>query len=229
MAIRQSAFSLRSVKMAFVSLLGGPRLLSPGEMDAFKAFVQSLVYPPNPNQFENRPPSENSFFSFNKLFGPANPSGGTINCSECHLITNFRVGSDNRITPAADLHESQSVKVAPFRGIYQKVGMSKTPGEKITGFGFSHDGSFDTLFNFQKAPQFNFGQAGSEATADGWRSSIEDMMLRFDTGTAPAVGLMVTVDATNKSSFDVTGSDAFTRADLFLTLRASKLPSFRSV
>jgi len=188
---------------AFASLLGGPMLSDP-EMVAFKAFVQSLVYPPNPNQFENRPPSENSFFSFNKLFGPANPSGGTINCSECHLITNFRVGSDNRITPAADLHESQSVKVAPFRGIYQKVGMSKTPGEKITGFGFSHDGSFDTLFNFQKAPQFNFGQAGGESTADGWRSSIEDMMLRFDTGTAPAVGMMVTVDATNKSSFDVT-------------------------
>ncbi|HEY8188603.1 MAG TPA: DUF4214 domain-containing protein, partial [Pyrinomonadaceae bacterium] len=194
---------LENFNGAFVSLLGG-RLLSTQEMASFKAFVQSLTYPPNPNQFPTRPPNENGFFSFNKLFGPStNPSSGTINCSECHLITNLKVGTDNRITPKDDLHESQSVKVAPFRGTYQKIGMSKTPGEKMTGFGFSHDGSFDTIFNFQKAPQFNFGQAGSEATADSWRSSIEDMIMRFDTGTAPAVGMMVTVDATNKSSFNV--------------------------
>jgi len=191
---------LESFNGAFVSLLGG-RLLSDPEMAAFKAFVQSLVYPPNPNEFPNRFPSQNGFFSFNKLFGPPNPAGGTINCSDCHLINNFAVGSDNKITPLADLHESQSVKVAPFRGIYQKLGMSKTPGEQITGFGFSHDGSFDTLFNFQKAPQFNFGQAGSDATADTWRRDIEQMLLRFDTGTAPAVGMMATVDATNKSPF----------------------------
>jgi len=199
---------LENFNGTFVSLLGGPRLLSPGEMDAFKAFVQSLTYPPNPNHPQNRTPNEQlgggfGFFNFNQLFGPPGPSG-TINCSECHLVTNFRVGSDNKITPFADLQESQSVKVAPFRGLYQKIGMSNTPGEQITGFGFSHDGSFDNLFNFQKAPQFNFGQAGNEAIADGWRRNIEAMILQFDTGTAPAVGLMVTVNATNKSSFDVT-------------------------
>jgi YVTN family beta-propeller protein len=200
---------LENFNVAFVSLLGGPRLLSDQEMASFKAFVQSLVYPPNPNHPQRRTPNEFlgggfGFFSTNKLFGPPGPSG-TINCSECHLVTNFKVGSDNKITPAANLTESQSVKVAPFRGLYQKVGMDKTPGpDKLTGFGFSHDGSFDNLFNFQKAPQFNFGQAGSEATADGWRRNIEAMILQFDTGTAPAVGLMVTVDATNKSSFNVT-------------------------
>jgi hypothetical protein len=200
---------LENFNGAFVSLLGGPRLLSDQEMASFKAFVQSLVYPPNPNHPQRRTPNEFlgggfGFFSTNKLFGPPGPSG-TINCSECHLVTNFKVGSDNKITPAANLTESQSVKVAPFRGLYQKVGMDKTPGpDKLTGFGFSHDGSFDNLFNFQKAPQFNFGQAGSEATADGWRRNIEAMILQFDTGTAPAVGLMVTVDATNKSSFNVT-------------------------
>jgi YVTN family beta-propeller protein len=198
---------LENFNPAFVSLLGGPRLLSNEEMGSFKAFVQSLVYPPNPNHPQRRTPNEFlggfGFFSTNKLFGPPGPSG-TINCSECHLVTNFKVGSDNKITPAANIQESQSVKVAPFRGLYQKVGLNKAPGEQITGFGFSRDGSFDTLFNFQKAPQFNFGQAGSEATADSWRHDIEQMLLKFDTGTAPAVGLMVTVDATNKSSPIVT-------------------------
>jgi YVTN family beta-propeller protein len=201
---------LENFNGAFVSLLGG-HLLSNEEMAEFKAFVQSLTYPPNPNHPQNRTPNEFlgggfGFFNFNQLFGPPGPSG-TINCSQCHLVTNFRVGSDNRITPKTDLQESQSVKVAPFRGLYQKIGMNKaggTPGGELTGFGFSHDGSFDNLFNFQKAPQFNFGQAGGESTADGWRRNIEAMILQFDTGTAPAVGLMVTVNATNKSSFDVT-------------------------
>jgi len=197
--------ALENFNGAFVSLLGGPRLLSSQEMAAFKAFVQSLVYPPNPNHPQSRTPNEFlggfGFFSQNKLFGPAGPSG-TINCSECHLVTAFKVGSDNRITPAANLQESQSVKVAPFRGLYQKVGMTRTPGEKIAGFGFSHDGSFDTLFNFQKAPQFNFGQAGSESTADDWRRDIEQMLLKFDTGTAPAVGLMVTLNANSFPSTD---------------------------
>ena len=198
---------LENFNGAFVSLLGGPRLLSTEEMSAFKAFVQSLFYPPNPNHPQRRTPNDQlggfGFFSSNQLFGPPG-SSGTINCSECHFVTNFKVGSDNRITPFASLQESQSVKVAPFRGLYQKIGMNKAPGQQISGFGFSHDGSFDNLFNFQKAPQFNFGQAGSESTADGWRRDIEQMLLKFDTGTAPAVGLMVTVDATNKSSFDVT-------------------------
>jgi YVTN family beta-propeller protein len=194
---------LENFNPAFEGLLGG-RQLSAAEMASFKAFVQSLVYPPNPNHPQRRTPNEQTsggfiFFSTNKLFGPPGPSG-TINCSECHLVTSFKVGSDNKITPSANLQESQSVKVAPFRGIYQKIGMNKSPGEQITGFGFSHDGSFDTLFNFQKAPQFNFGQAGNDSTADLWRNEIGQMLLKFDTGTAPAVGLMVTVDAANKVS-----------------------------
>ncbi len=197
---RGDRVNLEAFNGAFVGLLGGNLLTTP-EMAAFKAFVQSLTYPPNPNQFANpRLPSSNGFFEFNRLFGPPNPSGGTINCSQCHVIRDFAIGSDNRITPSGPLNGSQSVKVTQFRGSYQKVGMSKTPGEKITGFGFTHDGSFDTLFNFQKAPQFNFGTAGGEATADSWRQSIEQMILTFDTGTAPAVGMMVTADASNKSS-----------------------------
>ncbi|HET6892651.1 MAG TPA: DUF4214 domain-containing protein [Pyrinomonadaceae bacterium] len=189
---------LENFNGAFVSLLGG-RLLSSEEMASFKAFVQSLTYPPNPNESQNRPQVFIPFFTSNKLFGPPGPSG-TIDCIQCHLTNNFAIGTDNKITPKADLQESQSVKVPHFRGIYQKVGMRKAAGEQLTGFGFSHDGSFDTLFNFQKAPQFNFGQAGNQATADSWRSSIEDALLSFDSGTAPAVGLMITVDASNKFS-----------------------------
>jgi YVTN family beta-propeller protein len=187
---------------AFMSLLGGPRLLDAGEMAAFKSFLQSLTYPPNPNEFPNRPPVEQSggfgFFSGFPL------DGNIVSCNQCHFVTNFRPGTDNKITPKQALMASQSVKVPQLRGLYQKIGMDKTPGEKITGFGFAHDGTFDTLFNFQKAAPFNFSSAGSDVTADGWRRDIEQMILRLDTGTPPAIGLIVTVNASNKSTFDVT-------------------------
>jgi YVTN family beta-propeller protein len=192
---------LENFNAAFVSLLGGPRELSATEMADFKSFVQSLRYPPNPNQTQARPPNDAnvgfSFFSIERL------DGGSINCSQCHLITNFQPGTDNKITPSLALQEPQSVKVPQLRGLYQKVGMNRTQASpQITGFGLIHDGSFDTLFNFMKAPQFVFNT--DPATADSWRRDMEQMLLRLDTGTPPAVGLMVTVDGTNKGSFQVT-------------------------
>jgi YVTN family beta-propeller protein len=192
---------LESFNAAFVSLLGGPRELTGPEMADFKSFVQSLRYPPNPNQAQSRPPNDAtsgfSFFNLEKL------DGGSINCSQCHLVTNFQPGTDNKITPSLALQEPQSVKVPQLRGLYQKVGMNRSQSSpQITGFGLIHDGSFDTLFNFMKAPQFVFNTDPS--TADSWRRDMEQMLLRLDTGTPPAVGLMVTVDGTNKGSFQVT-------------------------
>lgn len=186
---------------AFTSLLGGPRQLTSAEMADFKSFIELMKYPPNPNQAATRPPNESSagfvFFNTERL------DGGTINCSQCHLVRNFQPGTDNRINPALALQEPQSFKVPQLRGIYQKVGINRTStAPQISGFGLIHDGSFDTLFNFQKAPQFLFNT--DPATADGWRRDIEQMILRMDTGTPPTVGMMVTVDAANKGNASVT-------------------------
>ena len=191
---------------AFQSLLGSPTQLSPSEMAAFETFVQTLVYPPNPNQLQTRPPNEASggfgFFSFNKLDG-GQPNG--VSCNSCHTVNNFASGTFRQIIPKEALQEPQPFKVPQLRGLYQKVGINRTQTtDQITGFGLAHDGTIDTLFNFQKLPQFNFAEAGSEATADAWRVAMEDLILRLDTGTPPAVGSMVTVDATNKSNFNVT-------------------------
>ena len=198
--------TLANFNPAFQSLLGSPTMLSPAEMAAFQAFVQTLVYPPNPNQFQSRPPNESSigssFFIFNKLDG-GQPNG--VSCSSCHTINNFGSGTFQKIIPKEALQEAQPFKVPQLRGLYQKVGIDRSAtAPQITGFGLIHDGTFDTLFNFMKAPQFNFAEAGSEATADSWRRDMEQLILRLDTGTPPAVGLMVTVDATNKSNFSVT-------------------------
>ncbi|MBC7931868.1 MAG: DUF4214 domain-containing protein, partial [Rubrivivax sp.] len=179
---------------AFTSLLGGPRMPDAGEMAAFKDFLRSLAYPPNPNQQPFRSPANQSFFNGEKL------DGGIVDCSQCHIVSNFEDGTDNRITPKEALQEAQSMKVPQLRGLYQKTGMDKSPGEKITGFGFAHDGTFDNLFNFQKEAVFSGFNKVDPGTADSWRRSIEDMILRLDTGTPPTVGMMVTVNASNKGT-----------------------------
>jgi YVTN family beta-propeller protein len=194
---------LENFNPAFVSLLGGTRQLTADEFASFKAFVQSLTYPPNPNEALTRQSAETtsgfSFFSTELL------DGNSINCSQCHLVTHFGVGTDNKITPSLALQEPQAVKVPQLRGLYQKLGLNRGAGQlDVTGFGFAHDGTFDSLFNFMKAPQFDFRTAGDNATADSWRRDMEQMILRLDTGTPPAVGLMVTVDASNKTAFNVT-------------------------
>jgi YVTN family beta-propeller protein len=188
---------------AFASLLGGSQI-TPNEMNDFKNFVLEMKYPPNPNESQTRPAVNLATIGFS-FFSTERLDGGITNCSQCHLITNFQPGTDNRITPALALQEPQSVKVPQLRGLYQKVGLHRNQtSPQITGFGLTHDGTFDTLFNFMKAPQFNFASAGSPITADSWRVDMEQMMLRLDTGTPPAVGLMATVDATNKSSGTIT-------------------------
>lgn len=198
--------ALTNFNPAFQSLLGSPAMLSSSDMAAFEAFVQTLTYPPNPNELQTRPPNESSigfsFFSFNKLDG-GQPNG--VSCNSCHTINNFGSGTFRQIIPKEALQEPQPFKVPQLRGLYQKVGIDRTQTTpQITGFGLLHDGTIDTLFNFQKSPQFNFAEAGSDATADSWRRDMEQLMLRLDTGTPPAVGLMVTVDATNKSNAAVT-------------------------
>src|SRR4029078_5176721 len=198
---RGDRVGLENFNAAFVSLLGGPRQLTNSEMADFKGFVQSMKYPPNPNEAQNRPLNEQSpGFSF---FNNENLDGGAINCNQCHIVNNFQVGTDNKITPAVALFEPQSVKVPQLRGLYQKIGINRTStNRQITGFGLIHDGSFDTLINFMLSPQFVFNT--DPLTAAQWRRDMEQMMLRLDTGTPPAVGLMVTVDATNKGSLAVT-------------------------
>jgi YVTN family beta-propeller protein len=193
---------LENFNGAFVSLLGGPRLLTDQEVTAFKAFVQSLTYPPNPNEPQTRPPANQEFFNNEPL------DRNVATCASCHIVTGFKPGTNNTIIPKDLLQEPQAFKVPQFRGAYQKVGMDKSAGEKLAGFGFAHDGTFDTLFNFQKAPQFDFTSAhdpaGSTVTSDLWRRTMETMMLQLDTGTAPCVGMMTTAAADNKTSGAVT-------------------------
>ncbi|HEX8847450.1 MAG TPA: hypothetical protein VF791_22595 [Pyrinomonadaceae bacterium] len=192
---------LAAFNPAFVSLLGGTRQLTPEEMAAFEAFTRTLTYPPNPLQNLDRtypnPQTGPSAARGEQLFNNALLDGRALTCNQCHTANNFRSGTNRTIIPAVALQEPQDFKVPQLRGLYQKTGMQRAPGEQLTGYGFAHDGSFDTMLSFLRSPVFSFNN-------DGERLDVAQFVLAFDTGIAPAVGLQVTVNPENKATAFVT-------------------------
>ena len=77
--------SLSDFNPAFMSLLGGPRELTADEMTAFSAFIQTLTYPPNPNQNLDRtfpsPPTGPSAERGRQLFNTGALDGGLLSCN----------------------------------------------------------------------------------------------------------------------------------------------------
>ena len=197
---------------AFTGLLGSKRLLTTAEMNEFVFFVNSLSYPPNPNEntnrtFPNPPAGPNADIGSRRFRGGAGFPGvflTGLGCNTCHqalspLPHSFTMGSDRATFPGSILSEPQQFKVPQLRGIYQKAGMNKPPAgqprtEQITGFGFLHDGSFDSVTSFLKLTNF------TGFNNDNERRDIEAFLMSFDSVLSPAVGLQVTVGAENGNS-----------------------------
>ena len=177
---------------AFDSLLGGS-LLSSNDMQAYRDFINTINYPPNPNQNVDR--------TLPARVGAGDPVAGrnayfntsytsTLRCNTCHLVPN---GTDKSFTPASALQESQDFKVPQLRNVYQKLSYNKTPGaQSIGGFGLVHDGTDPSMFSFLSHPVF-----GVFANDTIIKSNVGAFVQCFDTGTAPAVGYGRTLMATN--------------------------------
>ena len=82
------------------------------------------------------------------------------------------------------------MKIPQLRNLQEKTGFSRTSASNNRGFGFIHDGSVDTLFNFLQAPVFTFA-AG--ATGDQQRRDIVAFLMSFSTDTHAGVGIQTTV------------------------------------
>jgi YVTN family beta-propeller protein len=194
--------SLADFNPAFVSLLGSPRQLTTDEMSAFEAFVRTLTYAPNPFQNLDRtypnPLTGPSASRGEQLFNTALLDARILSCNQCHTASpGFKLGTNSLIIPGVALQETQDFKVPQLRGLYQKVGMQNAPGEQLSGYGFAHDGNFDSLLSFLRSPVFTFNN-------DNDRRDVAQFVLSFDTGIAPAVGLQVTVNHDNKATAFVT-------------------------
>lgn len=185
---------------AFDSLMGSVQLSS-ADMAAYRDFVNTIVFQPNPNQkldrslpasFAGADPVAGRNTFLNEAFRPG------ITCSTCH-IANPGTGTNKLIISSTLLQESQSMKVPHLRNIYQKINFDNTPGAISTnGFGFVHDGNLASIFAFLSQPVFQ-----SFSTDTVRKSNLNAFLMCFDTGTAPAGGYSRTLMAANLSDSQV--------------------------
>ena len=194
--------NLDAFNAAFVDLMGRSAPLPDSQMAAFDAFVLPLSYPPNPNQFLDRtyrdaPPGQPSAKRGNDFyFGTV--VDGPLTCNGCHAATTFTSGTNGQLVNDAALLQDQDIKIPQLRNLYKKTGFTDLPGvTNKRGFGFTHDGSTDNLFNFLHFPGFNF--AGPGPPPDEKRRDVEAFLLAFDTGMAPAVGRQITFSGANNN------------------------------
>lgn len=168
---------------AFDALLGGS-LLPEDDMRAYRDFINSVRFSPNPNQNRDRTlPS--SYAGANPILGRSlflnTNYTATLKCNTCHAVP---TGSDRSLTPAVALQESQSFKVPQLRNVYQKMRFTNAPGAaSLLGFGLIHDGQDPSLFQFLSRSVF-----GSFANNSAIKQNVGAFVQCFDTGVAPAVG-----------------------------------------
>src|SRR5262249_47719397 len=171
------------------------------EMAAFDAFVLPLTYPPNPSEFLDRTvpgdagPSAVPSAKRGQAFFFNTQVDGPLTCNGCHAANRFRPGTNGQIIDKNALQAPQDMKVPQLRNLYVKSGFRDTVGAvNERGFGYTHDGSTDNLFDFLHFPGFNFG---SGPAADATRRDVEQFLLAFDTGISPAVGVQITYNGPN--------------------------------
>ena len=188
---------------AFSSLMGGS-LLSTADMNLYTQFATSIAFPPNPNQLKTRTlrttPAGTSEQEGQVAFDTtaSNLVVTQVSCNTCHThdIGNL-TGTNRQIITNQILLEPHQMKVAQLRNMYRKVGLTRTAGQKKSGFGYTHDGSVGTLADFLALPVFNPWRQQLGANV---MSKIVPFLMVLDTGTAPTVGMQITIDQSNATN-----------------------------
>lgn len=201
----------------FINLVGTSGPIPDADMKAFADFVLQVTYPPNPvRSLDNSlSPDESAGRDIYFNGGIGDLFVGTPStCVSCHALDpQPNIGSDAPGFFGTSGRSSfdfipQLFKVPHLRNMYQKVGMFGMPqsnyftpgdnaptGDQIRGFGFSHDGSLDTVFRFHSrlvfAPPFSsaFPQG---PVGDLAKHQVEAFVLAMDSNEAPIVGQQIT-------------------------------------
>jgi DNA-binding beta-propeller fold protein YncE len=218
---------------AFPGLLGRHEELPAADMQAFADFILQVQYPPNPirNLDNSLTPDQQAGKDF--FFGEPSLLFQDMNCESCHRID--PAANPSSLSPgffgtdggSSFSFISQLLKIPHLRNMYQKVGMFGLPpnfilipgleghqGDQIRGFGFTHDGAFDTQFRFfsllafAEGP-FNAGGFPAGPAGDLLKRQVEDFMFAFDSNLAPIVGQQVTLRHDNATA-------AWPRVDLLI-------------
>ena len=223
---KDSNLSFNNFIVAFEGLIGNPGQPPVVEMQKFTDFQLQVLPPPNPvRSLDNsltpaQQRGKNFYFGSRPSDGISLPLVGGIlginafNCNGCHTMDAAQgfFGTDGK---ASFEGITQIFKVPHLRNMYAKVGMFGSPkvnffrapdtgfvGNQVRGFGFTNDGSVDTLFRFFTAvvfdplPNSGFPLINPDAT----RRDVVEFMMAFDSDTAPIVGQQVTLTSTNGSA-----------------------------
>jgi DNA-binding beta-propeller fold protein YncE len=239
-----STLSFLNFGAAFQTLIGSPDQPSQSQMETFAGFQLQVVPPPNPvrnldNSLTALQQQGQAFFQGTRPSdGVNNPlvsaalGQSSFSCNGCHMLDSssgfFGTGGNQSFEGL-----TQIVKIPHLRNVYDKIGMFGTPavgffqqadsgatGAQIRGFGFTGDGSTDTIFRFLTAAVFaptsnsGFPQTNPDVT----RRAVEQYLLAFDSDLAPIVGQQVTLTSANASA-------AGPRIDLFIQRAAAPFVS----
>lgn len=172
---------------AFDSLMGGSTL-STEEMNAYRDFINTIRFQPNPNQNLDR--------TLPATFDGGDPIEGRntyINVTGCNTCHTLPTGSNGLVIQKEVLQETQAFKVPHLRNVYQKVNLDRSPGAtSVGGFGLIHDGEDDSMITFLSRPVF-----GPLSTNTVQQQNLGAFVQCIDTGMAPAVGYSRTVTPAN--------------------------------
>lgn len=182
---------------AFVGLLHGSKL-GDDEFAVMKDYVFSAVYPPNPFQRMNRVYSA-SALNGHVVYTLVNSDGTT--CNNCHKLP---TGTDSGITEGliGSPMTPFAMKTAQLRGTWTKqsdlanVDNVNPPTVNTiwpaTGFGFEHEGSLDSVQEFN---DFFFGLLTQPQKDD-----VTDFVEELDTGLSPCTLYSELLNAATASS-----------------------------
>jgi YVTN family beta-propeller protein len=222
-----SNLSFNNFIVAFQGLVGSVDQPSADQMQKFTDFQLQVVPPPNPVRSLNNSLNASQQRGHDFYFGSRTADGLNVPIAGS-LITTFTGFSCNgchEVDPAegefgTSKHASfegvipQMFKIPHLRNAYAKIGMFGDPkvdtfdapdsgqtGDQIRGFGFTNDGSIDTLFRFFTAAVFrpNLTSGFPLLNPDGTRRDVEQFVLAFDSDLAPIVGQQITLTNTNSS------------------------------
>lgn len=223
-----SNLSFNNFIVAFPGLLGAASQPSTADMQSFTNFQLQVTLPPNPvrhldNSLTASQQSGRNFYLGSRPADGINvgPLNGVIlginafNCNGCHELdpADGEFGTSKHASFEGVI--PQIFKIPHLRNMYTKVGMFGDPkvdtfdasdsgftGDQIRGFGFTNDGSIDTMFRFFTAAVFRDTVTTGFPTLGGnqTRRDVEQFMLAYDTDLAPVTGQQVTLTNTNSSA-----------------------------
>ncbi len=176
---------------AFRDLLGREEMISEEDMTAFGRFVFGVRYPPNPLQRPDRQLQPVEAQGAALFSGDFEIDSGVTNCEGCHSLP---LGTNGKINFEGD-RSGQDFKAPHLRNLYEKLGRLDQADEVISGYGFGHDGSVDTLLAVLETELFTFPGDQNRRPDVGQRLEVVHYLMAFDTGMAPMVGRQLSLDA----------------------------------